>query len=157
MPGYDAFFGAWSSSILLRDCSSWAVLDLMAPKAPRARDSAARKRGANSFERIRQVVLKIPRGHVMTYGDVAAAAGMPGAARTAGYAMRALGRTVPWQRVLGRRDARSAHITIRDLRGRAEQRRLLEQEGVRFDARGGIRLADFGWKPSRLKNVARRG
>ena len=102
-------------------------------------------------------MLKIPRGHVMTYGDVAAAAGMPGAARTAGYAMRALGRTVPWQRVLGRRDARSAHITIRDLRGRAEQRRLLEQEGVRFDARGAIRLADFGWKPSRLKNVAKRG
>jgi methylated-DNA-protein-cysteine methyltransferase related protein len=107
----------------------------------------------NSFERIRRVVMKIPRGHVMTYGDVAAAAGMPRAARTVGYAMRALGPTVPWQRVLGRRNPKSAQITIRDARGKAEQRRLLEKEGVRFDARGGIQLADFGWQPPRLRTL----
>lgn len=89
----------------------------------------------------------------MTYGDVAAAAGMPGAARTVGYAMRALGRNVPWQRVLGRRNAKSAHITIRDLRSGAEQRRLLEKEGVVFDARGGVQLADFGWQPRRARTA----
>ena len=100
---------------------------------------------SDSFERIRRVVLKIPRGRVMTYGDVARAAGMPGAARVVGYAMRALGRGVPWQRVLGRRNARTAHITIGDPRAQAEQRRLLEKEGVQLDARGGIALADFGW------------
>jgi len=99
----------------------------------------------NSFERIRRVVMKIPRGRVMTYGDVARAAGMPGAARAVGYAMRALGRDVPWQRVLGRKNARSAQITIQNARGRAEQRRLLEKEGVKFDARGGTSLSDFGW------------
>jgi methylated-DNA-protein-cysteine methyltransferase related protein len=101
----------------------------------------------NSFERIRRVVAKIPRGRVMTYGDVARAAGMPGAARTVGYAMRALGREVPWQRVLGRKNARSAQITIRDARSKAEQRRLLEKEGVKFDVLGGIRLSDFGYSP----------
>ncbi|HXK19400.1 MAG TPA: MGMT family protein [Polyangiaceae bacterium] len=100
---------------------------------------------ASSFERIRRVVVKIPRGHVMTYGDVARAAGMPGAARTVGYAMRALGRDVPWQRVLGRKNPRTAHITIQGARGKAEQRRLLEKEGVEFDWRGGISLTDFGW------------
>jgi methylated-DNA-protein-cysteine methyltransferase related protein len=100
-----------------------------------------------SFERIRRVVKRIPLGKVMTYGDVAIAAGMPGAARTVGYAMRAFGPDVPWQRVLGRRNAGTAHITIRDARGKAEQRRLLEKEGVRFDARGGVRLADYGFKP----------
>lgn len=100
-----------------------------------------------SFERIRKVVMKIPRGRVMTYGDVARAAGMPGAARTVGYAMRALGRGVPWQRVLGRRNPRTAHITIRDPRSKAEQRRLLEKEGVELDARGGISLAAHGWPP----------
>ena len=104
---------------------------------------------AKSFERIERVVAKIPRGRVMTYGDVARAAGMPGAARTVGYAMRALGRRVPWQRVLGRRNARSAHITIQDPSGKAEQRRLLEKEGVRFDARGGVALEIFGWFPTR--------
>lgn len=104
---------------------------------------------AKSFERIERVVAKIPRGRVMTYGDVARAAGMPGAARTVGYAMRALGRRVPWQRVLGRRNARSAHITIQDPSGRAEQRRLLEKEGVRFDARGGVALEIYGWSQAR--------
>ena len=111
----------------------------------------ARGNVTDSFERIRRVVMKIPRGRVMTYGDVAAAAGMPGAARTAGYAMRALGPGAPWQRVLGRRNPRTAHITIRDPRSRADQRRLLEKEGVKFDARGGIALATFGWRPLRLK------
>lgn len=105
----------------------------------------------DSFERIRRVVMKIPPGRVMTYGDVAAAAGMPGAARTAGYAMRALGPGAPWQRVLGRCDARTAHITIRDPRSRAEQRRLLEKEGIKFDARGRIALATYGWHPRRPK------
>ena len=85
----------------------------------------------------------------MTYGDVAMAAGMPGAARTVGYAMRALGRDVPWQRVLGRKSPSSAQITIRDARGKAEQRSLLEKEGVRFDASGGVRLAQFGHRPKR--------
>lgn len=99
---------------------------------------------ASSFERIRRVVKRIPRGKVMTYGDVAAAAGMPRAARTVGYAMRALGREVPWQRVLGRKSARTAHVTIRDPRSKAEQRSLLEREGVRFDARGGVNLGEFG-------------
>jgi methylated-DNA-protein-cysteine methyltransferase related protein len=102
---------------------------------------------AKSFERIRRVIVKIPRGRVITYGDVAAAAGMPGAARTVGYALRAFGSDVPWQRVLGRRDAKRAHITIREPRSKAEQRRLLEKEGVEFDAHGAVRLADYGWSP----------
>lgn len=113
-------------------------------------------RNGGSFERVRRVVLKIPRGRVMTYGDVAAAAGMPGAARTVGYAMRALGPGVPWQRVLGRRNGKNAHITIRDLRSRAEQRRLLEKEGVVFDARGSVPLADFGWQPRGARTAPRR-
>jgi methylated-DNA-protein-cysteine methyltransferase-like protein len=103
------------------------------------------------FQRIRRVVMKIPRGRVMTYGDVAAAAGMPGAARTVGYAMRSFGRGVPWQRVLGRRNPRTAHITIREPRAKAEQRRLLEKEGIELDTRGGIALADFGWVPNGRK------
>lgn len=99
----------------------------------------------DSFERIRKVVVRIPRGRVMTYGDVARAAGMPGAARVVGYAMRALGPTVPWQRVLGRRNLTTAHVTIGDVRSRAEQRRLLEKEGVKLDAAGGVSLVEFGW------------
>lgn len=106
-----------------------------------------KKKPVESLARLRRVVLRIPRGRVMTYGDLATAAGMPGAARAAGRAMSVMGPGVPWQRVLGRKDARRAHITNR--KSAAEQRRLLEKEGVRFDAAGGVRLADFGWFPGR--------
>ena len=102
-----------------------------------------------TLQRMRQVVKKIPRGRVMTYGDLAAAAGMPGAARAAGRAMSVMGAGVPWQRVLGKKDARRAHIT--NQRGKNEQRRLLEKEGVDFDASGCVRLADFGWTPARAR------
>jgi methylated-DNA-protein-cysteine methyltransferase related protein len=105
----------------------------------------------DSFARVRRVVAKIPRGRVMTYGAVAIAAGMPGAARTVGYAMRSFGRDVPWQRVLGRKNPRTAQITIRDPRSKAEQRRLLEKEGVAFDARGGVSLLKYGYAPKPAK------
>lgn len=85
----------------------------------------------------------------MTYGDVAFAAGMPRAARVVGYAMHALGETVPWQRVLGRRSARSGHLTIKAPQARARQRRLLEAEGVVFSASGAVDLGAFGWSPPR--------
>lgn len=102
---------------------------------------------SDTFERIRGVVARIPRGKVMTYGDVARAAGLPGAARSVGRALHVLGRGVPWQRVLGRKSPRTAHVTIADVRIKAEQRRLLEAEGVKFDARGGVALERFGWRP----------
>jgi methylated-DNA-protein-cysteine methyltransferase related protein len=108
----------------------------------------------DSLQRFRRVVKRIPRGRVMTYGDLAVAAGMPGAARAAGRAMWTMGPGVPWQRVLGRKDARRAHIT--NERGKLEQRRLLEKEGVTFDASGGVRLADFGWFPGRGRSKASR-
>lgn len=102
---------------------------------------------ATSYERIRSVVSKIPRGRVMTYGDVAIAAGMPGAARQVGYAMHSLGEKVPWQRVLGRRNPRSGHITIKDPRTSTRQRRLLEAEGVVFSATGAVDLSRYAWDP----------
>lgn len=47
------------------------------------------------------VVRAIPRGRVSTYGDVAAAAGRPGAARAVGTIMAACGRPgIPCHRVV---------------------------------------------------------
>lgn len=97
-----------------------------------------------------RVVRRIPRGRVTTYGVVAALGGHPRAARHVGFAMAALGNTrknrdVPWQRVLGAAPGRRAHVTIKDPIGGAMQRAILESEGVTFDARGRIDLAEFGW------------
>jgi methylated-DNA-protein-cysteine methyltransferase-like protein len=54
----------------------------------------------DGFTRDVVVVLRaLPRGHVMTYGEVAAEAGHPGAARAVGNVLRAVG-DVPWWRVV---------------------------------------------------------
>ncbi|HJT69934.1 MAG TPA: MGMT family protein, partial [Terriglobales bacterium] len=73
--------------------------------------------------RIREVIKKIPRGKVSTYGAVARAAGFPGAARQVVQALRgSFG--LPWQRVLGAGGA----IKLRGENG-LEQRFRLEAEG----------------------------
>jgi alkylated DNA nucleotide flippase Atl1 len=102
-----------------------------------------------SYRKIFDVVVRIPRGRVMTYGQVARAAGLGGAARLVGYAMRALGERVPWQRVLGSKRKGVAQVTIRDPLIGSEQRRLLEREGVRFSLHGGVDLGRYGHVPRR--------
>jgi methylated-DNA-protein-cysteine methyltransferase-like protein len=87
---------------------------------------------------------------VATYGQVAELAGLPGAARVVGAALRAspaeLG--LPWQRVVGKRSRTTARIAILDPIGGAVQRGLLEAEGVRFTASGAISLDQHGWLPA---------
>jgi methylated-DNA-protein-cysteine methyltransferase related protein len=94
--------------------------------------------------RIHKVVARIPRGRVATYGQIARLAGLGRQARLVGYAMHALpaGTRVPWQRVINAQGAIS-------LPGKSaiRQRKLLEREGVRFDARGRVDLDRFLWQP----------
>ena len=78
------------------------------------------------FDRMLRVVTRIPSGRVATYGDVAYAAGYPGAARQVAWALHA-SRGLPWQRVLGA----GGKILLGGHAG-LEQRLRLEQEGVRF-------------------------
>jgi methylated-DNA-protein-cysteine methyltransferase-like protein len=97
-------------------------------------------------QRIHDVVSRIPRGRVATYGQVARIAGIPRQARLVGYALHALpaGTRIPWQRVV------NAQGGISTPGGRdSAQRRLLEREGVRFDSRGRIPLDSFQWQPRR--------
>src|ERR1700730_3717319 len=90
--------------------------------------------------RIHDVVSRIPRGRIATYGQVARLAGLPGQARLVGYALHAVpkGKSIPWQRLVNAQGA----IRLAADQG-SRQRRLLECEGVRFDERGRIPLASF--------------
>ena len=76
------------------------------------------------------MVCAIPRGRVSTYGAVARAAGLPGRARQAGYALKVAPRSLnlPWHRVVaaGGRIAFPAGSTAH-----REQARRLRAEGVR--------------------------
>lgn len=96
-------------------------------------------------ERILQVVRRIPRGRVATYGEVAARAGLPRGARQVGWALAGLpaGSDVPWQRVVGARGRLSPRAAPD---AEALQRARLEAEGVRFDAAGRIDLGRYGWR-----------
>jgi methylated-DNA-protein-cysteine methyltransferase-like protein len=101
----------------------------------------------SSYERIYRVVQRIPRGRVASYGDVAQLAGLGGAARQVGYALHALpaASRVPWQRVVNAR----GELPQRASGGEVPQRKILEREGVRFDERGRIDLARYGWRERR--------
>jgi methylated-DNA-protein-cysteine methyltransferase-like protein len=71
---------------------------------PDGRIRARRDREDNAaLQAIWDVVAQIPRGTVATYGDVARAAGLPGRARQAGYALKHTpeGLHLPWHRVVG--------------------------------------------------------
>jgi methylated-DNA-protein-cysteine methyltransferase-like protein len=56
-----------------------------------------------AIQAIWDAVAQIPPGTVTTYGDVARAAGLPGRARQAGYALKHTpeGLHLPWHRVVG--------------------------------------------------------
>ena len=79
--------------------------------------------------RIEAAIRRIPKGKVSTYGAVARAAGLPGAARQVAKVLhRSFG--LPWQRVLGA----GGEIKLRG-DSAMEQRLRLEAEGVHFRGR----------------------
>ena len=98
-----------------------------------------------SWDRVYRLVKKIPRGRVLTYGQLARALKLPGGARTAGRAMFACpsGRGIPWHRVVGA----GGRLLIREPHS-ALQRKLLESEGTRF-AGSRVDIAAHQWNPPR--------
>jgi methylated-DNA-protein-cysteine methyltransferase related protein len=83
----------------------------------------------DSLQVIWNVVARIPRGRVSSYGDVARAAGLPGRARLAGKALRLMPEdmNLPWHRVMG---AGGRIVFPKGSRHFREQARLLRSEGV---------------------------
>lgn len=105
---------------------------------------------------IYDIVRSIPRGRVATYGQIAELAGIPSGHRVVARAMRTCPPRLPWQRVVGKKDARRAQVVIEEDDHGNQQRALLEAEKVVFDASGFISLRDFGWQPEQLAATARR-
>lgn len=80
-----------------------------------------------SWDAVYRLVKKIPRGRVITYGELAKKLRLPGGARVAGYAMAGCpsGSGIPWHRVVGA----GGRLLIREPYA-SLQRKLLETEGV---------------------------
>ena len=103
-----------------------------------------------AFAAIWKVVARIPRGRVATYGQVARMAGLPGAARTVGWALGALpddssrgGGAVPWHRVINA----AGRVSLRGPGDATCRRQIarLRREGIRPRADGSIDLGRYGW------------
>jgi methylated-DNA-protein-cysteine methyltransferase-like protein len=110
------------------------------------------------YDEFYAVVRRIPRGRVVTYGQVAELAGHPGAARAVGAAMRAsTGRGLPWQRVVGAHARGLAKVAILDPVGGSIQRALLEDEGIVFTPGGYIPLARYGGTAAPRRGRGREG
>lgn len=102
------------------------------------------------YETVWKIVRQVPAGKVTSYGQIAGYIPCPDGvtpedyaayrSRWVGNAMSACPKDVPWQRVInsqGKISLRSAAQT---------QRRLLEGEGVAFDARERVDMQRFGWE-----------
>ena len=116
-----------------------------APSAP-VNEQAINEPGYN--ERVFEIVRRIPAGHVMTYGQIAEILGEGYTARTVGFVMNKAGESVPWHRVI---NAQGACSTGRVLLPMNKQQRMLEAEGVEFNARERCDLGRYRWTPEEAR------
>ena len=99
---------------------------------------------ASWTRKVWQVVKGIPRGCVLTYGEVARLAGNTGYARRVSQALRRAppGMKLPWHRVINAQGKISFPV---DSDGYRRQKSLLEKEGVVF-LKGKTDLKTFGYE-----------
>jgi len=94
------------------------------------------------------LVKKIPRGHVMTYGQLAKALRLSGGARTAGRAMAACpsGKGIPWHRVVGA----GGTLLIREPYA-SLQRKLLESEQLVLAEKRILNFKNHVWNSKKTR------
>lgn len=110
-------------------------------------------KSARGWDKVYAAVKRIPRGRVITYGQLAKMLRLPGGARTAGFAIAACpsGRGIPWHRVVGAGGRLLTQEPVSSL-----QRRLLESEGTLF-AGTRVDIAKHQWaKAAPLKSPHKR-
>lgn len=125
------------------------------PRASEAKAAEEKQPSAQlekTFEKIYRMVLRIPRGRVMTYGQIARLLEDRYSPRLVGWAMHATpqdGREIPWHRVVNSRGGISTGRII--LHQPDLQLLLLEAEGVEFSERGYLDLSVYQWSPARKR------
>jgi len=95
------------------------------------------------FQRVYQLIARVPPGRVVTYGEIARMLGQPSGARAVGWAMRHCGEGLPWHRVVNAQGR--LRVTARYPDGKLMQQALLEEEGIVFDAPGRLDVEKYAW------------
>jgi methylated-DNA-protein-cysteine methyltransferase-like protein len=103
------------------------------------------------YEQVWDLVRRIPRGRVASYGQIAKMLPPPAGVNAETYleygglwvssAVAASPNDVPWQRVVNSK----GEITERDGLEARRHKLLLEDEGVLFGIRGRIEMKKYGW------------
>ena len=98
----------------------------------------------SAWEKVYELVRRIPPGRVMTYGQIALLT-EPLTARAVGWALNCCPDNVPWHRVVNARGGCSTDRLPHFPTGL--QRALLEREGVLFGQEGTLELSRYLWNP----------
>lgn len=99
-------------------------------------------------ERVIYIIKKIPKGKVASYGQVAALAGSPGAARQVGFILRSSTLdSLPWWRVIN-------NAGVLSIKGSFEatkslQKDLLEKEGVEVSEQFTVPIETYRYHPTK--------
>ncbi len=109
------------------------------------------KKKKDFFDKVYEIVARIPYGKVATYGDIAEACGIRSSARTVGWALNGAKETgLPCHRVVNRFGVLTGriHFGSYDL-----MEELLRSEGIEFDKDGCVRLDKHLWKPKKSSSA----
>jgi methylated-DNA-protein-cysteine methyltransferase-like protein len=95
--------------------------------------------------RVKDIIGSVPRGRVVTYGQVAALAGREAAARGVAWILHSSSEAagLAWHRVINGRGG----ISLGRGKGFEEQRKRLMAEGVAVSRSGRVDLKRFQWEP----------
>jgi len=108
-------------------------------------DKKTGKQPPSFYEKVYEIVRKIPKGKVTTYGAIAETIGMKSSSRLVGQALRSMPpeHDIPAQRVINR----SGLLTgAHQFGGYERMRWLLEREGVTFNG-DGVDMENHFWMP----------
>jgi|AGTN01.1.fsa_nt_gi Predicted methylated DNA-protein cysteine methyltransferase len=130
---------------------------------PGTDDSNPGKKQVAPFEQVYEIVKKIPRGKVLTYGHISKKMNGRLSAAAVGWALNGLSsekaklkgydsKTVPWHRVLNSKGKISTQeespLEGSDGRSVTMQQFMLEREGVEFERDGSLNLEKYLWRLS---------
>lgn len=95
--------------------------------------------------RIKEIIKKIPRGKVATYGQIAVFAGNPRASRLVVWTLNSSSQRekLPWQRVINGK----GRISLKPGQGYEIQKMLLQKDGIKFEEDDSINLKKYLWSP----------
>lgn len=99
--------------------------------------------GSNFRQQVEALVARIPRGRVMTYGQLAALCGRPRAARIVGGIAHFGDPDLPWQRVVNKRGGLASGYPG----GCRGHKQVLEAEGVRVSDDYRVDVEKLLWRP----------